>query len=75
MKPVKKRIIVLNKASDSTTSDNTLANTTTVAETGTQINNNTKTMASMMNQMNSTKSIMIIAVAGIVAYFIFKSKK
>ena len=73
MKPVKKKIVV-RKASGSTTSDEMYAAAAEINETGTAINNNTKTMASMVTQTNSTNAIMFIAIAGIVAYFIIKYK-
>jgi len=73
MKPLKKQIVV-HKASGSTTSDEMYAAAAEINETGTAINNNTKTMASMVTQTNSTNAIMLIAIAGIVAYFVIKSK-
>ena len=74
MKPAKKHLVSYKKASGSTTSDNTYADAAKTYETGNAINNNTKTMAAMMTQTNSTYAIMIIAIAGIVAYLIFKKK-
>ena len=74
MKPIKKKIVV-RKASGSTTSDEMYAAAAEINETGTAINNNTKTMASMVTQTNSTNAIMFIAIAGIVAYIVIKNKK
>ena len=73
MKPLKKQIVV-HKASGSTTSDEMYAAAAEINETGTAINNNTKTMASMVTQTNSTNAIMLIAIAGIVAYIVIKNK-
>ena len=64
-----------NKASDSTTSQNTLSAGALVNETGTAVNNNTKTMAAMVTQNNSTNAIMFIAIAGIVAYMVYLNSK
>lgn len=64
-----------NKASDSTTSQNTLSAGALVNETGTAVNNNTKAMAAMVTQNNSTNAIMFIAIAGIVAYMVYLNSK
>ena len=64
-----------NKASDSTTSQNTLSAGALVNETGTAVNNNTKSMAAMVTQNNSTNAIMFIAIAGIVAYMVYLNSK
>ena len=73
MTPLKKQIVV-HKASGSTTSDEMYAAAAEINQTGTAINNNTKTMASMVTQTNSTNAIMFIAIAGIVAYIVIKNK-
>ena len=65
----------IRKASDSTTSDNTPASGAIVNETGIAVNNNTKTMANMMIQSKSTTTIMLIAIAGIVAYMLYLNNK
>ena len=76
MKPQHKKIFSLSKASASTKSDDLYASAASINEAGTQINNNTKTMASMMLQMNSTKTILIIIAIGVAAYlFLNKDKK
>lgn len=62
------------KASGSTASDEMYAAAAEINETGTAVNNNTKTMASMVTQTNSTYAIMFIAIAGIVAYIVIKNK-
>ena len=64
-----------NKASDSTTSQNTLSAGAVVNETGIAVNNNTKAMAAMVTQNNSTNAIMFIAIAGIVAYMVYLNSK
>lgn len=64
-----------NKASDSTTSQNTLSAGALANETGTAVNNNTKAMAAMVTQNNSTNAIMFIAIAGIVAYMVYLNSK
>lgn len=64
-----------NKASDSTTSQNTLSAGAVVNETGMAVNNNTKAMAAMVTQNNSTNAIMFIAIAGIVAYMVYLNSK
>lgn len=64
-----------NKASDSTTSQNTLSAGAVVNETGVAVNNNTKAMAAMVTQNNSTNAIMFIAIAGIVAYMVYLNSK
>ena len=64
-----------NKASDSTTSQNTLSAGALVNETGTAVNNNTKAMAAMVTQNNSTNAIMFIAITGIVAYMVYLNSK
>lgn len=74
MKPIKKKIVV-RKASGSTTSDNTYASASLINESGIAINNNTKTMAGMITQNNSTNAIMIIVIAGIAAYLIYINSK
>ena len=71
MLPYKK----IYKASGSTTSDNTLAQGGVINETGTQVNNATKTMASMYLQMDSTKTILLIFLAGIAAYIFMNQNK
>lgn len=68
----KKNPFVLYKASGSTEATKEMASGTLVDTTGQNINQNTATMASMFTQMNSTKSIMIIIIVGIVAFLIFK---
>lgn len=75
MKPIKKKIFALQKASGSTTSDEMLAAGATINESGIAINNNTKTMAAMITQTNSTNAIMFIAIAGIVAYLVIQTRK
>lgn len=75
MKPIKKKIFALQKASGSTTSDEMIAAGATINESGIAINNNTKTMASMVTQTNSTNAIMFIAIAGIVAYLVIQTRK
>lgn len=70
----KKKIFRLNKASNSTTSDNIYASASNINEAGTQINNNTKAMTSLMLQMNSTKTILIIIALGLGVY-VFMNKK
>ena len=74
MKPTKKHLVVYSKASGSTSSDEMYAAAAEINETGIAINNNTKTMASMVTQTNSTNAIMFIAIAGIVAYIVIKQK-
>ena len=64
-----------NKASDSTTSQNTLSAGAIVNEAGIAVNNNTKAMAAMVTQNNSTNAIMFIAIAGIVAYMVYLNSK
>jgi len=64
-----------NKASDSTTSQNTLSAGAIVNEAGIAVNNNTKAMAAMVKQNNSTNAIMFIAIAGIVAYMVYLNSK
>lgn len=64
-----------NKASDSTTSQNTLSAGAIVNEAGIAVNNNTKNMAAMVTQNNSTNAIMFIAIAGIVAYMVYLNSK
>ena len=64
-----------NKASDSTTSQNTLSAGAIVNEAGIAVNNNTKAMAAMVTQNNSTNAIMFIAIAGIVAYMVYHNSK
>lgn len=64
-----------NKASDSTTSQNLLSSGAIVNESGMAINNNTKTMAAMFTQVNSTNAIMLIAFVGIAAYMIYLYNK
>lgn len=75
MKPTKRQIFALSKASGSTTSDEMYAAAAEINETGTAVNNNTRTMAAMMTQQNSTNAIMFIAIAGIVAYLVIQTKK
>lgn len=75
MKPIKKKIFSLQKASGSTTSDEILASGSIVNESGIALNNNTKTMAAMFTQTNSTNAIMFIAIAGIVAYLVIETRK
>lgn len=76
MLPKSKKIFALNKASNSTTADNTYASAAAINEAGTQINNNTKTMTAMMQQQSSMKTILIIIAIGIAAYlFLNKDKK
>lgn len=64
-----------NKASDSTTSQNTLSAGAIVNEAGIAVNNNTKAMAAMVTQNNSTNAIMFIAIAGIVTYMVYLNSK
>ena len=64
-----------NKASDSTTSQNTLSAGAIVNEAGIAVNNNTKAMAAMVTQNNSTNAIMFLAIAGIVAYMVYLNPK
>ena len=64
-----------NKASDSTTSQNTISAGAIVNEAGIAVNNNTKAMAAMVTQNNSTNAIMFIAIAGIVAYMVYLNSK
>ena len=71
MLPYKK----IYKASGSTTRDNTLAQAGVINESGTQVNNATKTMASMYLQMDSTKTILLIFLAGIAAYIFMNQNK
>ena len=73
---VKRKNIRLSKASSSTVSDNTYASAALLNEQGNSINDNTKTMTSLMLQLNSTKTILIIIAIGIAAYiFMNKAKK
>ena len=67
--------IFFNKASDSTTSQNLLSGGALVNENGMAINNNTKTMAAMFTQVNSTNAIMLITFVGIAAYMIYLYNK
>ena len=68
-----KKIYALRKASNSTNSDNLLALGGLAYEEGNAINNNTKTMSSLMIQLDSTKTIMVIIAIGIAAYvFMYK---
>lgn len=76
MKPThKKQIYALSKASGSTESDNIIAETALVDAATKNVNENTNIMASMMTQINSTKSILIICVVGVIAYMFFQSQK
>lgn len=74
MKPVHKKNII-SKASGSTGSDINYSSASVINEAGTQVNNNTKTMASLMLQLNSTKTMLIIILAGITAYIIMHKDK
>lgn len=65
----------VRKASGSTTSDNLYAASSAINETGMAVNNNTKAMANMVTQNNSTNAIMFIAIAGIVAYMVYLNSK
>lgn len=67
-----KKNIFIRKASGSTAAENTGAEAILVDSAMNNVNTNTKTMASLMSQMNSTKSIMLIVIAGIVAFVLFK---
>ena len=75
MKPIHKKIFSYKKASGSTTADNTYAAAALINENGTQVNNATKTMSSMMLQLNSTKTILIIILAAIGVYLITRESK
>ena len=70
MKPKK-----INHASGSTQSQDTIAVGTVVNEAGMAINNNTKAMASMFIQNQSTTTILLIAVVGIAAYMFYLNSK
>ena len=70
MKPKK-----INHASGSTQSQDTIAVGTVVNEAGMAINNNTKAMASMFIQNQSTTTILLIVVVGIAAYMFYLNSK
>ena len=65
----------INHASGSTQSQDTIAVGAVVNEAGMAINNNTKTMASMFIQNQSTTTILLIAVVGIAAYMFYLNSK
>lgn len=65
----------LNKASDSTTSDNLYSTSSIINEQGDAMNKNTEIMANMMTQQKATNTILILAVVGIVAYMIYLNIK
>lgn len=65
----------INHASGSTQSQDTIAVGTVVNEAGMAINNNTKAMASMFIQNQSTTKILLIAVIGIAAYMFYLNSK
>lgn len=65
----------INHASGSTQSQDTIAVGTVVNEAGMAINNNTKAMASMFIQNQSTTTILLIAVVGIAAYMFYLNSK
>ena len=65
----------INHASGSTQSQDTIAVGTVVNEAGIAINNNTKAMASMFIQNQSTTKILLIAVIGIAAYMFYLNSK
>lgn len=75
MKPYKKQIFTVNKASDSTTASNITAESTVISEATKGVNNNTALMTNMMVQLNSTKMIAIIIIVGLFAYLFISSKK
>lgn len=70
MKPKK-----INHASGSTQSQDTMAIGTVINENQMGINNNTKTMASMFIQNQSTTTILLIAIVGIAAYMFYLNSK
>ena len=72
---VKRTNFRISKASGSTETSKTMAMGTVVDTATKGVNENTNIMASMMTQMNSTKSIMIIVVIGLVAYMFFQTQK
>ena len=73
---VKKKIYRLQKASSSTNSDDIFADAARTYEVSNGINSNTKTMSSLMIQLDSTKTIMVIIAIGLAAYvFLNKDKK
>ena len=65
----------LNKASDSTTSDNLYGTSSIINEQGDAMNKNTEILANMMTQQKATNTILILAVVGIVAYMIYLNLK
>lgn len=64
-----------NTASGSTQSQDTMAIGTVINENQMGINNNTKTMASMFIQNQSTTTILLIAIVGIAAYMFYLNSK
>lgn len=65
----------INTASGSTQSQDTMAIGTVINENQMGINNNTKTMASMFIQNQSTTTILLIAIVGIAAYMFYLNSK
>lgn len=65
---------MLNKATNSTTASNTMAESTVISEATKGVNNNTAIMSNMMVQLNSTKIIAIIIIVGLLAYMFIKNK-
>lgn len=64
-----------NTASGSTQSQDTMAIGSVINENQMGINNNTKTMASMFIQNQSTTTILLIAIVGIAAYMFYLNSK
>ena len=65
----------ISKASGSTETNKIMAQGTLIDAATKNVNENTNIMASMMTQINSTKSIMIIVVIGVIAFMIYQTKK
>lgn len=72
---VKRTNIRISKASGSTETSKIMAEGTLIDAATKNVNENTNIMASMMTQINSTKSIMYIMIIGVIAFMIYQTQK